>query len=155
MIRTRLCPQCGIEKNLKDFHAHSRGTNNRQFYCKTCQGERAKQYYRDNYQHYKWVTQKRNMKIKVEVFSHYSNSTPVCATCGETDILVLCLDHINGGGSKHRKILGVVGGAAFYRKLRKDEYPTGYQVLCANCNLRKEMVKTISHISIKEENETS
>ena len=36
-----------------------------------------------------------------------------------------------------RKILGVVGGVSFYRKLQKQGYPNGFQVLCANCNLRK------------------
>ncbi len=49
---------------------------------------------------------------------------------------VLCLDHIRGGGNKELTALGIKGNI-FYRWLVKHNYPEGYQVLCANCNMRK------------------
>lgn len=72
-------------------------------------------------------------KIKNEVLSHYSsNDIPICACCGEKELLFLTLDHINGNGSQERKKVG--GGWSLYLFLRKNNYPNGYQVLCWNCN---------------------
>uniref|UniRef100_A0A6M3J7Z6 Uncharacterized protein n=1 Tax=viral metagenome TaxID=1070528 RepID=A0A6M3J7Z6_9ZZZZ len=78
-------------------------------------------------------------KIKLEVFAHYSKNNIGCNYCGEDDLLVLCIDHINGGGTKERKSLGMRGGMQFYFWLRGKGFPEGYQVLCANCNLRKQV----------------
>jgi hypothetical protein len=72
-----------------------------------------------------------------DVFLHYSNGTMICFTCGEKDEIVLCIDHINGGGNQERKIHG--GGWKFYVWLKKQNYPEGYQVLCYNCNARKHL----------------
>lgn len=54
-----------------------------------------------------------------------------CACCGELEKLFLTLEHIGGGGGKHRK---KVGAGNIYRWLRTNNYPTGYEILCANCN---------------------
>lgn len=43
----------------------------------------------------------------------------------------LSIDHINGGGNRHRE---KVGSAKVYAWLKKRGYPKGYQVLCHNCN---------------------
>jgi hypothetical protein len=78
--------------------------------------------------------QKRNPQIKIEVFTHYSNGTPKCACCGETEIRFLTIDHINGGGNKQRKQLGL-SGSGIYKWLIRNGFPEGYQVLCYSCNL--------------------
>lgn len=75
-------------------------------------------------------------KMKYEVLSHYSKGEPVCAKCGIGDIDVLCLDHINGGGTEHRHREGLIG-QKLYRWIRKNNYPEGFQVLCFNCNMKK------------------
>ena len=74
--------------------------------------------------------------LKYEIFKHYSSGQVKCVICGETDIIILCLDHINNDGAEHRKIAGV--GTNFYCWLRAHNYPWGLQVLCYNCNARKE-----------------
>lgn len=84
----------------------------------------------------------RNHKIKKEVLSHYSGGYPQCAHCNIDDIAVLCLDHIDGGGTKDR-LDTRHWGAKLYYYLRKNNYPIGYQVLCANCNLKKFVVEGI------------
>lgn len=56
---------------------------------------------------------------------------PVCCSCGYVNVLALSIDHINGGGTKHRKTIG--GGSNFYTWLKKNNYPPGYRVLCMNC----------------------
>ena len=84
------------------------------------------------------VNRKWRDKLKYETLAHYGKGElPHCIQCGEQDIDVLCIDHINGGGNSHRKRLGVFAGGEFYSWLRRQGYPVGYQVLCANCNLRK------------------
>jgi len=58
----------------------------------------------------------------------------ICVNCGEDELLFLHLDHVNGDGAEHRKIIG--------RKLgvwaRQNGFPDILQLLCANCNLAKE-----------------
>jgi hypothetical protein len=70
-------------------------------------------------------------KRKVETINHYGI---VCACCGEDNVDLLTIDHVNGGGKKHRKEIGVRAGYGFYSWLRNNNFPTGFQVLCFNCN---------------------
>ena len=74
-------------------------------------------------------------KLKLKIFNAYGG--PICTCCGETTINFLCIDHMNGGGQEHRRTIG--GGHWFYQWLEKNRYPTGYQVLCMNCNWGKRM----------------
>jgi hypothetical protein len=64
-----------------------------------------------------------------------------CALCSETELVVLSIDHIEGGGVKHRKEIGNgdanIGASKFYRWLRDNNYPPGYRVLCMNCQFRE------------------
>jgi len=89
-----------------------------------------------NKKHENAMARARTRRIKLEVFSYYSNGTPKCASCGITDMDVLCLDHIDGGGTRERRLTGYKGCNLHY-KLQRLGYPSGFQVLCANCNLKK------------------
>jgi len=75
---------------------------------------------------------KRNHRIRLrqEVVSAYGGR---CVCCGEDRIEFLSIDHIGGGGNKHRKSLGRTG-YHFYYWLRRKGYPEGFRVLCHNCN---------------------
>jgi hypothetical protein len=73
-------------------------------------------------------------KIKAEVYSHYGS---VCACCGESELLFLTLDHINGGGFQHRKTVG--GGLAILYDIKKRGFPPEFQVLCFNCNQGRQL----------------
>ncbi len=78
---------------------------------------------------------RRYERIRQEVFEHYGQE---CACCGETEPMFLTIDHINGGGAKHRaQIFGAKasGGGPFYIWLRRMGFPDGFQTLCINCNL--------------------
>ena len=74
-----------------------------------------------------------NNKNKEDVFNHYGNK---CADCGESDSIVLSIDHLNGGGKKHRDGLGG-SGDVFYRWLKNNDYPEGFELVCRNCNWRR------------------
>jgi len=73
----------------------------------------------------------RRFKEKIEVLKHYGGE---CVCCGETEIRFLTIDHIDGGGTKQRND---IRGTNFYYFLKKNNYPSGYQILCANCNMAK------------------
>jgi len=87
------------------------------------------------------LSKETRIKIKHEVLSHYSkklsnSDTPCCNCCGEHDFLIfLTIDHItNRKNATHKKD---IAGTALYRYLQKNGYPSGYQVLCVNCNSAK------------------
>jgi len=81
----------------------------------------------------------RRRKRKEICFSHYSIGEKIrCAICGINDIDVLTLDHINGGGYKERKnFCKGRGGDRMYSFLKKNNYPSGYRILCFNCNFKE------------------
>jgi len=77
-----------------------------------------------------------SQRVRLEVLTHYSGGTPQCACCEESRLEFLCIDHIDGGGAKHRKAIKTVG-VGFYYWLRRNNYPSGYRVLCHNCNMSR------------------
>jgi hypothetical protein len=74
----------------------------------------------------------RRLELRIEVLDHYSGGDPRCALCGEDHFEFLALDHINGGGNKHRKKVG--NCQLVYQELKRLGFPDGYRVLCHNCN---------------------
>ena len=79
---------------------------------------------------------KKTQQLKHEVFSHYSKGKPKCACCGEDVSLdFLTMDHVKG--RKTGKNVDKRRGAGLYSYLKNNDYPSGYQVLCWNCNAAK------------------
>lgn len=78
-------------------------------------------------------------KLKLEVFSHYSQGEPKCECCGVTGIHFLTLDHINNDGKEDRKLNGL--GATFYARMKRLGYPPGIRVFCWNCNFGRTMTE--------------
>ncbi len=74
---------------------------------------------------------KHNSLIKEKIFDHYGR---ICKCCGETEPEFLSIDHIDGGGRKHRK---KIGSGNFYRWIVKNNFPEDFQTLCFNCNCSK------------------
>jgi hypothetical protein len=79
------------------------------------------------------LNRESNHRLVNEVIDGYGGK---CVCCGETRKEYLSIDHINGDGNKHRKEMGF-SGHQFYRWLKKNNYPKGFQVLCFNCNMGK------------------
>jgi len=71
-------------------------------------------------------------KLRDQIFQKYGGYR--CTCCGETESRFLTIDHVNGGGNKHRRAIGI---GRFYYWLRDNNFPAGFQVLCYNCNLGK------------------
>jgi hypothetical protein len=66
-------------------------------------------------------------KVRERCLKHYGKK---CACCGEKHEEFLGIDHIEGGGTKHRKKIHNL-----YRWLIRNRFPRGFRLLCHNCNL--------------------
>lgn len=95
--------------------------------------KRHKKYYNKNKEH--WLEYNKNLRKekRLECLTHYGGNPPKCDCCGEMHIEFLTIDHIEGGGNKHRNRLGLRGSFLYYW-LIKNNFPEGYRVLCYNCN---------------------
>lgn len=72
------------------------------------------------------------LRLRDLVFVAYGG--PVCSCCGEDIVEFLTIDHIENDGASHRR---KIGQTSLYRWLKKNHFPSGYQVLCMNCNWGK------------------
>ena len=83
-----------------------------------------------------------HQELRKRVLEYYSKGTPKCKFCGITHISCLEIDHVYGA-----KQMGTKWGTEkLYRHLDKT-HATGYQVLCSNCNMIKELErKKKSHL---------
>lgn len=84
------------------------------------------------------------LRLKIEAFAHYGKDGKLqCCwpDCDVIDIDVLTLDHVEDNGAKDRKQNGRRGGTSLCVLLRKQNYPAGYQTLCANHQLKKEILR--------------
>jgi hypothetical protein len=80
--------------------------------------------------HHKYHKDARE-QLKAKLISYYSQGKNECACCGEKHIEFLSINHLNGGGNKH---IHNIGAGNFYRWLKNNNFPNGYNVLCMNCN---------------------
>lgn len=113
---TRRCPACKQVLPVTEFRVERGMKDGRSCWCRSCSA-------------------KRHQELRIEVLGHYAGGQPACACCKEMILEFLSVDHVNGGGSEHRKV--GLKGATIYRWLKKEGYPEGYQVLCHNCNQAK------------------
>jgi hypothetical protein len=88
-----------------------------------------------------------NQRLRIEVLEAYGGK---CACCGETEIKFLSIDHVEGNGAAHRRdVVKSGGGQQFWRWLKKNNYPSGFQVLCHNCNMAKAFYGSCPHTTQK------
>jgi hypothetical protein len=171
----RVCKKCGETKPLEQFAIvyakNSRGVNYRQHTCSECakvdHATRMREARRANPDKYRWhqkshrrrhperVRRQRResgQRLRDAVFLAYGGF--VCKCCGETYKSMLTIDHINGDGNKHRAqiakgkpyMTGRSGlGDYLYRDLRERGFPSGFQVLCYNCNISKHRLGRCEH----------
>lgn len=100
--------------------------------------EERKRYRQEHREHLVEKARERRHEIRRQVLAHYSDGVLKCAHCGIADERALTIDHVNGGGCKHRRMLGMEHSSdKFYLWLIRNDFPEGYQVLCYNCNCVK------------------
>lgn len=159
------CRTCGLEKPAEKFECISptKGWYRRQ--CTDCRvavnrarDEESKsairdynrEYYRQNKerldaQRAAWIASNPEKRRKTALSYYYRLQHEAimqyggyrCVWCGIDEPFVLAIDHVRNDGNAHRKLIGAVGGHKFYKWLKDNGYPDGFQVLCMNCNHSK------------------
>lgn len=114
--------------------------------------EKVKAWQKANPDKVRETRRKTQWKIKNDTLKVYSvpnrdgTVTPHCACCGEKEVKFLCIDHVENNGASHRKSIAChTGAGSFYYWLKRNKWPSGYQVLCTNCNLAKSVYKICPH----------
>lgn len=143
---TRRCTHCRASKSPSDFHTDRSRYDGLTTWCKICCNESnersakknavrrkatAKIWKANNSDKLKRYQRASRLKRRRELLARYGGS---CACCGEDRLEFLAIDHINGGGTRHRTELAAKGDV-FYKWLKREGYPPGFRVLCHNCNL--------------------
>ena len=140
VVETKTCRSCKQILPTTSFHKDNTKKGGFCIYCKDCKNNRFKKFRKDNPEKMKERdkydrarTRKYMENLRLCVLNKLSD-TPQCEICGISDIRVLDIDHINGGGTKERKQLSSAG---VWRKILKmDQYEAKqkYRILCKNCN---------------------
>lgn len=146
----RTCSTCKVPKpNTLDYFGkryekrHAPTTLDSR--CKQCRRRLRKEWGLRNVAQLAATAAERRLRVRMLVLVHYSiDGTPACRCCGEAHVEFLSIDHIDGEGTRHRKAIGKVG-ASFYAWLVKQGLPTGYRVLCHNCNMAMGFYGTCPH----------
>lgn len=143
----KTCSKCHTPKPEDEF-GH-RGGGMKRAYCKLCRNKQrdpvaAQHLYQERRDRRLAEQRRQRARRKLLVLGHYSGGEPKCACCNEQAIEFLTIDHINGGGERHRLKLATgrktshgrpnFGGGAMYFWLIQNGFPDGFRVLCFNCN---------------------
>lgn len=144
IVNTKRCARCRVPRLHREFRSAavgSRAKDGKHPYCKAC----CRQYQRDNPResnpeyHAKWhqdhkaqqlqVVKDGVKRLRLQIMDMYGHA---CSCCGESHYNFLTLEHILGGGNRHRK-----GRAPYtvYKEILAEGYrPDKYTILCYNCN---------------------
>jgi hypothetical protein len=128
---TRICCTCKQTLLLQEFYKKQSRLDGYTVECKECIRKRMREVFKRNPG--KWAASSRryNRKIRKAVLNHYG---PKCACCGESRLDFLAIEHIDGGGLRHRREVLGAQHKSLAVWLRANKYPPGFRLLCHNCN---------------------
>ena len=137
----KTCKRCGETRPADQFVVNRSAANGGNI-CRPCRRQRdaerraaKRQEFRDrhsawraaNRDHVRAYTRRKARELRDQVLDAYGGE---CACCGERVRDFLTLDHINGGGTAHRKATW----GKVYQQVKREGFPPGYRVLCWDCN---------------------
>jgi hypothetical protein len=131
------CSRCGGVRENRDFIA-----------CVKCRAKRAQD---GKTPASKARVRRRSVRLLNNVLAHYGAR---CVCCGEEEHGFLTIDHIENGGSVHRRTLKA-SGARWYRWIQKNDYPAFLQILCFNCNCAKGRLGECPHETKRKSQEAA
>lgn len=158
-VQMRTCTKCGETKPVGEFSKKHYPWNEDgkvlQGQCKECRNAYFREYRSRDREKYRVLSldryhrkvaedpsyrgllssrkKSRDDRNKHDAFMAYGGY--VCSCCGETEVMFLSIDHVNNDGYSMRKTHGHSG--RFYSWLKRNEYPSGFQILCMNCQTGK------------------
>jgi hypothetical protein len=139
-----VCACCKKSHPLADYYADKNRHDGLSTWCKDCKNagrraffaahyvaerERVSKWQRANPEKTRDYARNQRARRRQLLLNHYGGR---CACCGESHWQFLAIDHINGGGTKHRAEIGK--GEAFFKWLIREGLPEGFRCLCHNCN---------------------
>ncbi len=153
------CPKCRQPTGATDYYLNK---GRPRPMCKVCWKEQNAEAYRENRverivkagerkrenrERYNGYNRTSRRRLRSEVMAAYGGEHPACKCCGEDIDQFLAIDHLDGGGNAHRRsIYGTAtAGDRFYRWLRDNGFPPGFQILCHNCNFAKSAYGVCPH----------
>jgi len=102
-------------------------------FCFTCREDNNEKS-RLKYENIKHKLKEFRANNRLVVLNYYGGK---CVCCGETTNKFLAMDHIHGGGTKHRKT--EMKCSNIYDWCIKNNFPTSMQILCHNCNVGRHL----------------
>lgn len=135
-MRTIICSSCKKEKDINCFTVVSHTIEYIKKKCLDCRVSR-RAYQREWKRLHPQAPRVREGHTRPHGYAQRLRVAAVnklggcCAHCGITDLRVLQIDHVYGGGTAERKIM-----SSRWNHLAKvlDDTDNRYQLLCANCN---------------------
>lgn len=133
-MKLKRCSKCGDEKTLESFSKHKSCKGGRHTQCKSCVNERNKERYSQNPTPSKKANQEYYRRLKSHILQAYGGKCQCpSGLCDERRPEFLAIDHIHGGGSAERLVVG--HGPHMYRHVIRQGCPKDkYRLLCHNCN---------------------
>ena len=126
MKKSKFCTRCSKRKLRKYFSRDQSRPDGLNGWCKKCIWEKSRKYLQSKNKQ----SREARTALRLEILRHYSGKdVPECACCFVNILEFLGIDHINGGGNKHKKEVRHV-----YEWLKRSNFPEGFRVLCHNCN---------------------
>jgi len=148
-MNEKQCSKCRAVKPIGEFSPYPRNRTGLSSRCKACNVQSTLDYVARNRESVakkqrEWRLRNRDRLLararsqvadrKRQIMTAYGGH---CTCCGETEIAFLAIDHIDGDGAARRKNGEHGQGHKFYRWLIANGFPSGFQVLCFNCNFAK------------------
>jgi hypothetical protein len=133
-----------MTKLEKDYYIKDSKTNRLHAQCKDCYKEHRVTFYAKHYQKYKIQYQERARLRRERVKTMYRNyivsylKKNPCIDCGENDIRVLELDHID---PNHKRFSVSQGVRLGYSQQDIENEVKKCRVLCANCHKKRTAVQ--------------
>ena len=133
----KICRLCKKNRPLLYFvknKAMTSGTGNECRYCRRIYNLKYMRKFRvENREYIRRIDRESRQKLKLACLVVYGGENPKCECCEEKENKFLSIDHIGGGGTKHREKIKMYG-SRFYQWLKNNNFPKGFRVLCHNCN---------------------
>jgi len=127
----KTCTKCKASKLIGDFAFKNKPKNQRRNICKTCSRALSREHYRKNKSKYKHNKKQHIEKTRVFLRRFLANNP--CVDCGESDSVVLQLDHMENKTDHVSTGVGSQGWSI----AKLEEELTRCVVRCANCHQRK------------------
>ena len=146
---SKKCSKCKRIKSIDEFSIRKDRKNAYNSWCNDCLNTRARQRHNNNKLQENLSRAYYRDILRIIVLQVYSQNKMCCELCGEDDLDVLTIDHIDGNGAQHRKNNHLCGGEDMHKWIIDNEFPDGLRVLCRNCNT-KEWLRLKSNINYRK-----